>query len=68
MGYSSPDPTAILSEAGDQQKVMKTLLNISDEYWKKLLEPKDLLFGNLKVATPETPAVFSPLTAYSPNR
>jgi len=67
VGYSSPDPTAILSEAGDQQKVMKTLLNISDEYWKKLLEPKDLLFGNLKVATPETPAVFSPLTAISPN-
>jgi len=68
VGYSSPDPTAILSEAGDQQKVMKTLLNISDEYWKKLLEPRDPLFGNLKVATPETPAVFSPLTAYSPNR
>ena len=31
VGYSSSDPTAILSEAEDQRQVMQTLLNISDE-------------------------------------
>jgi len=66
VGYSSSDPTAILSEAEDQRQVMQTLLNISDEYWKKLLDFQEPpLFGYK--STPETPAVFSPLTAHSAN-
>ena len=64
VGYSSSDPVAMISESGQQELVMLSLLNISEDYWKKLLEPKDnqQLFGYLK--TPES--MFGPVTAFSP--
>ena len=61
LGNSSAEPTAILSEVDDQRKVMKTLLNLSDDYWKKILEvPNGAPLFGYKL-TPEAPTVFSPI-------
>ena len=65
VGYSSNDPVEILAGPRNQQQVMRVLLNISEDYWSRLLEPKDTnLFSYLKPATitPET-RMFAPLTS-----
>lgn len=67
VGYSSPtiEPLVMELETTTQKKVLIGLLNISEDYWKTLLEPKgdnNHIFGYLKASTPE--AMFGPISNY----
>ena len=41
VGYSSFDPTAIISEQPQQQKVMTEMLDLSADYWSTFLDVKE---------------------------
>ena len=51
VGYSSSDPTAVISEAPQQQKVIRELLDLSADYWSTFLDVKD---DRMYVLTPST--------------
>ena len=46
VGYSSSDPTAIISEAQQQKEVMKLLIPLSADYWSTFLAvEQENIFG-----------------------
>ena len=46
VGYSSSEPIAIMSEAGQQKAVMKLLLGLSADYWSTFLAvEEENIFG-----------------------
>ena len=46
VGYSSSDPTAIISESYQQQEVMKVLIGLSADYWSTfLVVEEENIFG-----------------------
>ncbi|CAB4061526.1 RACGAP1 [Lepeophtheirus salmonis] len=62
VGYSSSDPTAMLSETPLQKDVMSALLNISSDYWKTFVnvtEDTPSKIGSKYVATPENGFTFN---------
>ena len=49
VGYSSSDPTAIISESGQQKAIMKQLLSLSADYWSTFLAVEEENIFGLKV-------------------
>ena len=52
VGYSSLEPTAIISEAPQQQAVMKVLLGLSADYWSTFLAVEEENIFGLKLLPP----------------
>ena len=52
VGYSSSDPTAIISEVGQQLAVMKILLGLSADYWSTFLAVEEENIFGLKLLPP----------------